>query len=155
MNKRRCINLEAVALLPLLFSALEAFTPSTFVARPQASVHRNSGGKNLIFSKEHHTQLYSTITPSDDKTVGSTSDDESKPENNDDFIAAVFEETNLKNLGEPVPYEDLTVGVVKETFTGENRVSVSPESAATLVKAGLHVVVQSGGKVCKGFDVSY
>ena len=150
--RKRCINLEAVALLPLLFSALESFTPSTFVSRPHASLHRTDRGKTLIGPKEI-TQLYSTITPSDDKTAGSTSDDsDSAPDNksstssDDDFIAAAFEKANLKNWEEAIPYEDLTVGVVKETFGGENRVSLSPESAATLIKAGLHVVVQSGGK---------
>ena len=49
-------------------------------------------------------------------------------------------------LGEPIPYSDLTIGVMKETFPGENRVSQSPESVALLVKAGFDVVVESGGK---------
>ena len=44
----------------------------------------------------------------------------------------------------PIPYGDLTVGVVKETTPLENRVVQSPESVASLVKAGFKVVVESG-----------
>jgi len=45
-----------------------------------------------------------------------------------------------------VPYDQLTIGVLKETFPGEMRVSQSPDSIATLVKAGFNVVVQAGGE---------
>ena len=62
-----------------------------------------------------------------------------------DKTAAVFQEdTNI--LGGPIPYEDLTIGVMKETFNGENRVSQTPDSVASLIKAGFNVVVQAGGK---------
>ena len=59
--------------------------------------------------------------------------------------SAPFLENQLKILGAPIPYEDLTVGVLKETFKGENRVSQSPDSVRSLVKAGLTVIVQAGG----------
>ena len=45
----------------------------------------------------------------------------------------------------PVPYSELTIGVLKETTDGENRVSQSPDSVRALVKAGFNVVVQKGG----------
>lgn len=45
-----------------------------------------------------------------------------------------------------IPYNELTIGVLKETYPGEKRVSQSPDSIATLVKAGFNVVVQSGGE---------
>jgi len=48
-------------------------------------------------------------------------------------------------LGGPIPYSELTVGVLKEVYPGENRVSQSPESVKSLVKAGFNVVVQEGG----------
>ena len=48
-------------------------------------------------------------------------------------------------LGTPVPYPDLTIGILRETFPGEQRVSQSPDSVAALVKAGFQVIVQSGG----------
>jgi hypothetical protein len=51
-------------------------------------------------------------------------------------------------LGKPVPYSELTVGVLKERYPGENRVSQSPDSVALLVKAGLSVVVETGGAFC-------
>ena len=51
-----------------------------------------------------------------------------------------------KFLGDPIPYSELTIGVMKETYPGECRVSQSPESVKTLVDAGFDVVVQAGGK---------
>jgi hypothetical protein len=48
-------------------------------------------------------------------------------------------------LGEAIPYSELTVGVFKETFPGENRVSQTPDSVANLIKEGFTVVVQAGG----------
>ena len=49
-------------------------------------------------------------------------------------------------LGDSIPYSELTIGVMKETFPGECRVSQSPESVKKLVDAGFDVVVQAGGK---------
>jgi len=48
-------------------------------------------------------------------------------------------------LGQARLYNQITIGVLKETYPGENRVSLTPESVALLTKAGFHVVVQSGG----------
>eukprot|EP00934_Nitzschia_sp_Nitz4_P007910 Nitzschia sp. Nitz4//scaffold11_size288233//39866//43487//NITZ4_000738-RA/size288233-snap-gene-0.40-mRNA-1//-1//CDS//3329533966//7900//frame0 len=49
-----------------------------------------------------------------------------------------------KDWTKPIPYSELTVGVIKETYKGENRVSQTPDSVKSLVKAGLRVVVQDG-----------
>jgi hypothetical protein len=46
---------------------------------------------------------------------------------------------------QPIPFEKLTIGVIKETFPGENRVSQTPDSIRSLVKEGFTVVVQAGG----------
>jgi hypothetical protein len=51
-----------------------------------------------------------------------------------------------KNWKEPIPYSDLTIGVLKENYPGENRVSQTPDSIKGLVKAGFTVVVEAGGK---------
>ena len=75
----------------------------------------------------------------------SSSEDQASKE--EDKISEAFQEdTASQILGNPIPYEELTIGVLKETFKGENRVSQTPESVANLVKAGFKVVVQSGGK---------
>lgn len=47
-------------------------------------------------------------------------------------------------LGKAKPYSEITIGVMKETYPGENRVSQSPETVALLVKAGFDVIVESG-----------
>lgn len=44
-----------------------------------------------------------------------------------------------------IPYQELTIGVLKETYHGENRVSQTPDTVKNLVKEGFSVVVQSGG----------
>lgn len=58
---------------------------------------------------------------------------------------SVLEPKPNKILGDPIPYSELTIGVLKETFGGENRVSQTPDSIRSLVNAGFNVVVQAGG----------
>jgi NAD(P) transhydrogenase len=58
-------------------------------------------------------------------------------------VARFVEEGN-RILGQPIPYDQLTIGVMKETFKGENRVSQSPDSVKMLIKEGFNVVVQAG-----------
>ena len=60
-------------------------------------------------------------------------------------------EAPSKILGGKIPYSELTIGVLKETYPGENRVSIAPDSAKMLVDAGFSVVVESGGE----FDASF
>lgn len=49
-------------------------------------------------------------------------------------------------VGPSIPYTQLTIGVLKESYTGENRVSLAPSNVKMLVDAGLKVVVETGGK---------
>ena len=49
-------------------------------------------------------------------------------------------------IGTAIPYEQLTIGILKEDFPGENRVSQTPDTVAQLVKAGFSVVLQAGGE---------
>ena len=43
-----------------------------------------------------------------------------------------------------VPYSDLTIGVPKESFKNERRVSLSPVAVQALIKAGYNVTVEEG-----------
>jgi Alanine dehydrogenase/PNT, N-terminal domain len=64
-------------------------------------------------------------------------------------MESVVIEANVENgrfLGRPIPYEELSIGVLKEVTEGEKRVAQTPESVATLVKKGFHVLVEAGGK---------
>merc|ERR1711871_671022 len=55
-----------------------------------------------------------------------------------------------------IAYGDLTVGVPKETLTGECRVAQTPSSVAALTKAGFNVVVESGaGEAANFTDADY
>ena len=50
----------------------------------------------------------------------------------------------------------MKVGIPKESSSGETRVAVIPAGAATLTKAGLQVVVESGAGLAAGFtDAAY
>jgi len=78
------------------------------------------------------------------------------PRNGGQFLATiapadvVIDSTSASANG--VPYEQLTVGVFKESFPGENRVSQSPDSVAMLIKAGLNVVIESGAGDASSFN---
>ena len=50
-----------------------------------------------------------------------------------------------------VPYNTLAIGVPKESFTGERRVSVTPAVTAALVKKGFNINVESGAGVLANF----
>uniref|UniRef100_A0A7M4G1R9 proton-translocating NAD(P)(+) transhydrogenase n=1 Tax=Crocodylus porosus TaxID=8502 RepID=A0A7M4G1R9_CROPO len=55
-----------------------------------------------------------------------------------------------------IPYKQLTVGVPKEIFQNEKRVSLSPAGVQALVKQGFNVVVESGaGEASKFSDDHY
>lgn len=60
-----------------------------------------------------------------------------------DPTAAAF---NKLTVYDGIPYEDMTIGVLKEDMAGENRVSQTPDTVRNLVKAGFKVVVEKGGK---------
>ncbi len=86
------------------------------------------------------TQLHSAVSDEQDSKTA---------EQQEDFTAVLkqtFEATGPKILGQPIPYGELTVGVMRETYKGENRVSLSPDAVGLLTRAGLDVVVESGGE---------
>jgi len=86
-------------------------------------------------------QVVSTSRSFSSLRVGKSVDDETIAE---DPVKEVFEDTGSKILGQPIPYSELTIGVLKETFQGENRVSQTPDSVQSLVKAGFTVIVEAG-----------
>jgi Alanine dehydrogenase/PNT, N-terminal domain len=54
-----------------------------------------------------------------------------------------------------VAYEELTIGVPKESYKGEARVALSPAGVASLLKAGFKgVIVDSGAGEGSKFQVS-
>jgi hypothetical protein len=122
---------------------LMAFVPRSSTSLPRFQVTRRLNVP--IFSTEDKipsfTRLYSSI--SNDKSLSSS---EEKRQEQNELISSAFENLKPKIDGEPIPYEQLTIGIMKETFPGENRVSISPDSAELLVKAGFNVVVEKGGE---------
>eukprot|EP00536_Pseudo-nitzschia_multiseries_P018046 jgi/Psemu1/328717/estExt_fgenesh1_pg.C_20840002 len=59
-------------------------------------------------------------------------------------VSDAFNAESKHEFFSPIPYSELTIGVIKETFKGENRVSQTPDSVSGLVKAGFTVIVESG-----------
>ncbi len=122
------------ALTALLYHQIDGF--STPTSRTQSL---SFGLNKLSNQHESFKVLYSSL--SDDKQKDETKNVKT------DIVAELFSaEPQSQILGEPIPYEKLTIGVVKEDFPGENRVALSPDAVELLVKAGFHVAVQSGGK---------
>lgn len=107
---------------------------------PHASIASSTGP----FRLPSPTQLYSSVSDEQDSKAA-----EQQQQEEEDYTAAVlkqtFESQESKILGQPIPYGELTVGVMRETYGGENRVSLSPDAVGLLTKAGLDVVVESGG----------
>ncbi len=70
---------------------------------------------------------------------------EDKAQLDDPTSDAFLTDALSRNWQQPIPYSELTIGVLKETFPGENRVSQTPDSVKGLVNAGFTVVVEAGG----------
>jgi len=70
---------------------------------------------------------------------------ESAADETDATSQAFLSIESTKDWKKPIEYSELTIGVLKETYPGENRVSQTPDSIQNLVKAGFTVVVESGG----------
>jgi NAD(P) transhydrogenase len=131
------VGTAAAALLSvLLVLPSHSFTlPSS----PRAIHHSLSTTQSPPFQYASiEPQLFSTISDSQ-KEVGTAT---KKYDPSDDFTG----KSPSKILGEKVPYSDITIGVLRETFPGENRVSIAPASAKMLVDAGMSVIVEKGGK---------
>lgn len=63
---------------------------------------------------------------------------------------------NSKLLQKGKPYQDILVGVPKESFQNERRVAISPAGVQTLIKMGFGVQVEKGaGELAKFSDSDY
>eukprot|EP00533_Pseudo-nitzschia_delicatissima_P009466 CAMPEP_0116107174 /NCGR_PEP_ID=MMETSP0327-20121206/16069_1 /TAXON_ID=44447 /ORGANISM="Pseudo-nitzschia delicatissima, Strain B596" /LENGTH=1133 /DNA_ID=CAMNT_0003599917 /DNA_START=145 /DNA_END=3546 /DNA_ORIENTATION=+ len=86
--------------------------------------------------------LYATVEDEQKKESG-----KEVPKDDAAFISEAFNKDDAEEaltFFSPIPYDELTIGIVKETFKGENRVSQTPDSVKGLVKAGFTVIVESG-----------
>ncbi|XP_070536766.1 NAD(P) transhydrogenase, mitochondrial-like [Ptychodera flava] len=67
-----------------------------------------------------------------------------------------FQEKKAEEPLKGIPYNNLTIGVPKETFKNERRVAMSPAAVKTLTKAGFNVVIEDGaGKEAKFSNAEY
>ena len=107
--------------------------------------------KTAIASQQHphHQQQQPFARPLFSVVPDKDSTEKDSQDNKQDVSAFSFESaTHSIPLGldqAPIPYADLTIGVLKEDFPGETRVSQTPDSVQGLVKAGFTVLVQAGG----------
>ncbi len=130
--KTICFTAVSALLAKPLISSAFTFSPTPFTTKSTKATY----DLNSYISHETATSLFSAVSDEQNKVSEASSDP----------IAASFEAIPENHiLGKPIPYSDLTIGVVKETYLGENRVSLTPESVSLLTKAGLSVVVETGG----------
>lgn len=129
-------NLAVLSLWAVLVANdCHAWAPSNRATTTTTIVSTNFRQRAQVFSPQvptSRTTIYATIE--DDKT-----------ESIADVPLEKEEAASSKSIFAAIPYSELTIGVVKETFDGENRVSQTPDSVANLIKAGFAVIVQSGG----------
>ncbi|KAL7482879.1 hypothetical protein ACHAW6_008531 [Cyclotella cf. meneghiniana] len=112
--------------------------------------HKLLTGSDLSFQSNSLSQLYSTVADERESVEQSKTSAGFDPA--DEFTGVA----PSKILGDKILYSELTVGVLKETYPGENRVSIAPESAKMLVDAGFSVVVESqAGELASFNDASY
>jgi len=138
-------------------------TPSLLTRRsvtPLSSVHLSSststtGQKSLLTQllKNYSTATTTTVTeagpaPSFTPPATSTTSSPPKSESKTDSKAAP--------AARGTPYSNLTIGVPKETFENELRVSQTPTTVGQLIKQGFKVVVEQGaGNGAKFTDQDY
>jgi len=79
---------------------------------------------------------------------------ETNQKEQDQDLTSEFLDSKPLLLGDAVPYSELTIGVLKETFPGENRVSQTPDSIRSLTKAGFTVAIETGAGKRASFDDS-
>ena len=124
-----------------LWSGVSAFQqPNPFSLRRAPLVVSTS-------SLRRPTRSYASVQQKDDQDKRSSASSSLKQ---DPTTAELFA-NKPQILGKAIPYQDLTIGVLKETYEGENRVSQTPDSVRSLTKAGFHVIVEQGGTM---YDVN-
>lgn len=115
--------------MKLLFT-MDKFTILALISSPVTWGFAPRTPLQLSRSPIQNSRLFSATAP-----VEQASDD-----------AVLENDSGHQFLGQPIPYEDLTIGVLKEVTEGEARVSQTPETVANLVQKGFHVLVEAGGE---------
>lgn len=123
----------------LAATSCQAWAPSAGFGPRTTTTSIDHRRRNQFQIRRTPTTIYATLEEDEQKERSKTE----IPSSNTDSISEAF---NRDEAFSPIPYSELTIGIVKETFKGENRVSQTPDSVRGLVKAGFTVIVQSGGK---------
>ena len=157
--------LGGTLLVCLVVDPSTALAPPSTLSRTAASWIATPHHLNprILSSKQNNKARGSLYSVVPERQESLSPDDSKQEEENEESKVAVdpdkvvleslFEDETSSTLllGEAIPYKDLTIGVLKEDFAGENRVSQTPDSVQGLVKAGFTVVVQAGGTFVRAF----
>lgn len=147
-----------------LLSLFAASAVEGFNLPPSSSTTSRGGGlaRHSTTSAAHrrvsNARLFSTVDKPNTESSSSSASAESFPDPEDALEGLLSDAISSSSsiLGTPIPYGELTVGVLKESYPGENRVSVAPDSVRMLVDAGLNVAVESGaGEKASFSDETY
>ena len=116
--------MRLVVLVGALLASSEAFVPSSRLV----TVHKPS--------------LWASVQQNQNQPP-----DQQKRKDTNDDDASFFASSSPSKIGTtPLPYSEVTIGVLKESFEGECRVSQTPDSVRNLVEQGLTVLVEQGGE---------
>jgi hypothetical protein len=84
---------------------------------PAVSISSLVTRRAISTSPKHHRYRITSLY------VGESIDEKKDTTASDPVSDSFLESAESHILGEPIPYSKLTIGVLKETFKGENRVS--------------------------------
>jgi len=125
----------------LIATGCQAWAPTSGLA-PKTTTKSFGKFPNYLQTQRSPTSIYATIEDEKKEQF------ESKiPSDSVDSISDAFNKDDTSEaltFFSPIPYSELTIGIIKETYEGENRVSQTPDSVRGLVKAGFTVLVESG-----------
>jgi NAD(P) transhydrogenase len=146
LEKMTVFSTQVRSLLPDNFATLVAKRPLTALTRPNTFVcgfcrsYKSSGFLTSVSLQQHDRARPKLDTKSRDRKLhGQIFSTSTRVRNAPAQAAAVVDEPAPS--GDRGPLSSLTIGVPKETFPNERRVSVTPQNVAVLLKKGFKAVL--------------
>ena len=128
-----------------------AFVPSSHSAlskwvqqQQHTWVFRNHGSRQVPFSSSPSYRLATTL-PKENEEKYVRDSPSMGTQQSSVATESFFNLDQMMSFNTGIPYNEITIGVLKESYPGENRVAQTPDSIRNLVKAGFSVIVQTGG----------
>eukprot|EP00532_Pseudo-nitzschia_australis_P011984 CAMPEP_0168220108 /NCGR_PEP_ID=MMETSP0140_2-20121125/9009_1 /TAXON_ID=44445 /ORGANISM="Pseudo-nitzschia australis, Strain 10249 10 AB" /LENGTH=1150 /DNA_ID=CAMNT_0008148717 /DNA_START=162 /DNA_END=3614 /DNA_ORIENTATION=+ len=128
----------------LAYTGCQAWSPAGVSTSRATSVSIDRSRSHIKIQPRTTTSIYATIEDEEQEQQQQKQPSTSSTSAKKDVVSDAFNTDSINECFSPIPYSELTIGIIKETFKGENRVSQTPDSVKGLVNAGFTVIVQSG-----------